>query len=103
LRRDVAIEDARGVVGRVARRPIRAGQEIVAQALEEAREIRAGDTVRVFAVVGNARVTLDAVATSGGRKGDTIVLKNPSTNTIFRAVVDGRDRAVIHAAPGDRS
>jgi flagella basal body P-ring formation protein FlgA len=97
LRRGVAIEDAGSVVGRVARRPIRAGQEIVAQALEEAREIRAGDTVRVFAMSGNARVTLDAVATSSGRKGDTIVLKNPLTHASFRAVVDGRDRAVIHA------
>jgi flagella basal body P-ring formation protein FlgA len=103
LHRSAAIEDVESVVGRVARRPIRAGQEIVAQALEEAREIRAGDTVRVEAMSGNARVTLDAVATSGGRKGDTIVLQNPMTHTSFRAVVDGRDKAVIHAGRGGGS
>ena len=103
LRAGVAIVNVESVVGRVARRTIRAGQEIVAQALEEPPEIRAGDTVRVAAVSGNARVSLDAVAASGGRKGDTIVLKNPLTHTSFRAVVDGRDRAVIHAGRGDGS
>jgi len=103
LRGDAAIEDPRLVIGRVARRRIRAGQEIMAQALETSREIRAGDTVRVSAVSGHARVTLDAVATSGGRTGDTIVLMNPATHTSFRAVVDGRDRAVVHAGPGDGS
>ena len=103
LRTGVAIRDVESVVGRVARRPIRAGQEIVPQALEEPREIRAGDTVRVSAVSGSARVSLDALATSGGRKGDTIVLKNPQTHTSFRAVVDGKGRAVIHAGRRDRS
>jgi flagella basal body P-ring formation protein FlgA len=98
-----AIEDAQAVVGRVARRPIRAGQEIVAQALENMREIRAGDTVRVSALSGNAHITMDAVATSGGRNGDMIVLKNPSTHASFRAVVDGRDHAVVHAGRGDGS
>jgi flagella basal body P-ring formation protein FlgA len=91
------------IVGRVARRPIRAGQEIAVAVLEEPREIRPGDTVRVLAVSGNARVTLDAVATSGGRKGDTILLKNPSTNSSFRAVIEGRDRAVVRAGRGDGS
>jgi flagella basal body P-ring formation protein FlgA len=103
LRTGVAIRDVESVVGRVARRPIRAGQEIVPQALEEPQEIRAGDTVRVSAASGSARISLEAVATSGGRKGDTIVLKNPQTHTSFRAVVDGKGRAVIHAGRGDRS
>jgi flagella basal body P-ring formation protein FlgA len=103
LHGSVAIEDVASVVGRVARRPIRAGQEIVAQGLEEAREIRPGDTVRVEAISGNAHVILDAVATSAGRKGDAIVLQNPATHTSFRAVVDGRDRAVIHTGRGDGS
>ncbi len=101
LLRAGGIKDFDGVAGRVVRRPIRAGEEIVAKELEYAREIGPGDTVHVLAVSGNARVTLDAVATSGGRKGDTIVLKNPGTNTSFRAVVDGRDRAVVHTGKGD--
>lgn len=103
LRRTGVIEDAGSIVGRVTRRPIRAGQEIVVQDLEEAREIRAGDLVRVLAVSGNARISLDALATSGGRKGEAIMLKNPTTHACFRATVAGRDRAVVQAGLGDGS
>jgi flagella basal body P-ring formation protein FlgA len=103
LRRSVGITDMESVVGRIARRPIRAGQEVVPTALEQPQEIRAGDTVRVAARSGNARVSLDALAMSGGRKGDTIVLKNPLTHANFRAVVDGRDRAVVYAGSRDGS
>ena len=103
LRRDPPIDNLQNVVGRVARRPIRAGQEIVPQLLDEPQEIRAGDTVHVAALSGNARISLDAYAVSGGRRGDTIVLKNPLTQNSFRAIVDGKDRAVIHADRGGRS
>ena len=103
LRAAAVIPSLDTVVGRLARRPIHAGQEIVPQLLEEPKEIRAGDTVRVAAQAGNARVSLDVLAISGGRKGDTVVLKNPTTHTSFRAVVDGKGHAVIHAERGDKS
>jgi len=103
LRAATVIQSLDTVVGRFARRPIRAGQEIAPQFLEEPKDIRAGDTVGVAAEVGNARVSLDVLAISGGRKGDTVVLRNPTTHASFRAVVDGKDHAVIHADRGGKS
>jgi flagella basal body P-ring formation protein FlgA len=102
-RRGAAIDRTETVAGRVSRRPIRAGQEILGEMLEEPHDVRSGDTVRVLAISGNARITLDAVATSGGRKGETIVLRNPSSRASFRAVVDGKDLALVRASLGDGS
>jgi flagella basal body P-ring formation protein FlgA len=102
-RRVAAIDRTETVAGRVSRRPIRAGQKILGEMLEEPHDVRGGDTVRVLAISGNARITLDAVATTGGRKGDTIVLRNPSSRASFRAVVDGKDRAVVRASLRDGS
>jgi flagella basal body P-ring formation protein FlgA len=103
LRAGMVIRNIDDVVGRVARRAIPAGQEITPQVLDSPPEIRAGDTVHVLAVIGNARVSLDALATSGGRKGDTILLTNPTTHTSFKATVDGRGRALVNTGRGGRS
>jgi flagella basal body P-ring formation protein FlgA len=102
-RRGGFIDRTEAVTGRVSKRPILAGQEILGEMLEEPHDVRGGDIVRVLAVSGNARITLDAIATGGGRKGDTIVLRNPSSRTSFRAVVDGKDRALVRAGLGDGS
>ena len=102
-RRGGSIDRTEAVAGLVSRRPIRAGQEILGEMLEEPHDVRGGDTVRVLAISGNARITLDALATTGGRKGDTIVLRNPSSRASFRAVVDGKDRALVRASLGDGS
>jgi flagella basal body P-ring formation protein FlgA len=102
-RRGGSIDRTENVAGRVSRRPIRAGEEIVGEMLEKPHDVLSGDTVRVLAISGNARITLDAVATTGGRKGDTIVLRNPSSQASFRAVVDGKDRALVRASLGDGS
>jgi flagella basal body P-ring formation protein FlgA len=91
------------VAGMTARKTIPAGQEIAANDLIVPLDVRAGDTVQVTVVSGNAVIRLDAIASSGGRKGDAIVLRNPATHASFRAVVDGNDRAVIRARKSERS
>ncbi len=96
FRSAAALTGTEQIAGRVARRRIEAGQEITADELVLPPDVRAGDTVRVTVVSGNALVRLDAVAASGGRKGDSIVVQNPTSHTNFRAVVDGKDSAVVH-------
>jgi len=103
LRSGSQIEDVRDVVGRVAKHPIAAGQELLPEMLYEVREIHAGDRVQVLADCGNARVRLEAVALGDGRKGETIVVRNPVTHSAFRAIVQARGQVVVHAGLGDRS
>jgi flagella basal body P-ring formation protein FlgA len=103
LRSGPRVEDIGDVAGRIAKRSIAAGQEILPQMLDEVREIRAGDRVQVLADCGNARVSLEAVALGDGRKGETIVVRNPVTHSAFRAIVQARGQVVVHAGRGDRS
>jgi len=103
LRSGPQIEGVRDAVGRVAKHSIAAGQEILPQMLDAVREIRAGDRVQVLADCGNARVSLEAVALGDGRKGETIVVRNPVTHSAFRAIVQARGQVVVHAGRGDRS
>lgn len=103
LRSGPVLGDIRDVVGRVAKRSIAAGQEILPQMLDEVREIHAGERVHVLADCGNARVSLEAVALGDGRKGETIVVRNPVTRSAFRAIVQDRGQVVVHAGRGDRS
>jgi flagella basal body P-ring formation protein FlgA len=103
LRSGPQIGDVRDVLGRVARHSIAAGQEILPRMLDEIREIHAGDRVQVLADCGNARVSLEAVALGDGRKGETIVVRNPATHSAFRAIVQARGQVVVHAGRGDRS
>ncbi len=103
FRPDTTLSDPEQIAGRIARRRIEAGQEITVEELAIPPDIRAGDTVHVTVIIGNAQVTLEAIAASGGRKGDSIVLQNPMSHTNFRAVVDGKDRAVVHPRNGAQS
>jgi len=98
--RSRTIDKPEDAIGMVARRRIRAGEGITAELIEAPREINAGDKVRVVVVSGNARIAVDAIAVAGGRRGETIMLRNPSTRAIYRAVVDGSDRAIVVARAG---
>ena len=87
------------VIGKWARREIRAGQRIVAEALEDPKDVVRGETVRVTVVDGAATITLDAVAGSSGNKGDSVLIHNPSTGKTFQAQVEDRKRVVVNATP----
>ena len=103
LRSGPRVEDIREVAGRIARHSIAAGEEILPRMLEEVREIHAGDRVRVLADCGNARISLEAIALGDGRKGETIMVRNPVTHSAFRAVVQSRGQVAVHAGREDHS
>jgi flagellar basal body P-ring formation protein FlgA len=86
------------VAGKVARRTLQAGQPIVAEALDELQDVLRGETVHVQAIDGAATIRFDAVAQSSGRKGDIIVVHNPSSGRNFRALIDGREQVVVRGA-----
>jgi flagella basal body P-ring formation protein FlgA len=98
LRNDIA-RDLEEVVGRMPRRAIRAGLPFFRTDLIEPLQVQRGDLVDVTAIAGATQLRLPAVAETPGRQGDMISLKNPRSGKIFRARVEGKDRALVMAWP----
>ncbi len=88
------------IIGTIARSRISAGQEFVAGMLDERKDISTGDMVRVRVMEGAATLSLDAIARSSGRKGQSILVHNPATGKNFRAVVEAKGRATVQSSPG---
>ena len=87
------------VAGKVARKNIAAGQRFAPVDLEEPKDVVKGGPVRVRVIDGLAVVSFDAVAEASGKKGDTILVHNPSSGRNFRAVVEEKGKAVVQMAP----
>jgi flagella basal body P-ring formation protein FlgA len=81
-------------LGREASRAIQAGEALVASRLLAAREIVRGDRVQVEANAGAARLTVEAIAETTGRRGSRVLLRNPASLRRFHAIVSGPRRAV---------
>jgi flagella basal body P-ring formation protein FlgA len=62
-------------------------------------EIVKGDHVTVMVHSGLSTLTLDAEATTSGRRGEGIWLKNPHSGKLFRASIDGPNTASIQVNP----
>jgi flagella basal body P-ring formation protein FlgA len=90
------------IVGKVARRPIPAGQRIPPDALDEFKEVAQGQTVRVKVVDGAATIIFDGVAQSSGKKGECIFVHHPSNGKVFRARVEDRGQVLVVSAPGNK-
>jgi len=78
----------------LARRSIQSGDRLVPAMLDDPPEVVKGEKVHVQVTAGLARLSLDAVAQSGGKRGDTILLHNPLSGRNFRALVTDRGEAV---------
>jgi len=85
---------AEKTIGKLARRSIQPGDRLVPGMLEDPPEVAKGENVHVQVTAGLARLSLDAVAQSAGKKGDTILLHNPLSGRNFRALVTDRGEAV---------
>ncbi|MCE5309817.1 MAG: flagellar basal body P-ring formation chaperone FlgA [Acidobacteriales bacterium] len=82
------------VVGSIPRRSIEAGKAVSAAVLGQPRVVEKGDRVAVEVRTGSMKLTMDAVSETGGRSGETVVLRNPSSGKRFRARIEGKGRAV---------
>ena len=84
--------------GKVARRTLPAGQAIVAGELDDLKDVLRGETVHVQAIDGGASIRFDAVAQSSGKKGEIIIVHNPSSGKNFRALIEGREQVLVRGA-----
>jgi flagella basal body P-ring formation protein FlgA len=98
LRKDIA-RNLEEVVGRVPRRALRMGMPVFRTDLIEPLQVQRGDLVDVTAISGAAQLRLPALAETQGRQGDMISLKNPRTGKIFRARIEGKDKALVMPWP----
>jgi flagella basal body P-ring formation protein FlgA len=57
---------------------------------------RRGDLVKVIYRSGSLTLSLHALALDSGRRGDTVRLRNTTSGTVFRAVLDGRKSACLY-------
>jgi flagella basal body P-ring formation protein FlgA len=88
---------AESVAGKIPRIPIRAGSEIRLDTLDAPKDVMRGDTVKVEVSIGGARLALDAIAETSGSAGAQILVRNPVSNKIFSARVEGKGRASVSA------
>lgn len=98
LRNDIA-RNLEEVVGRMPRRPLRPGLPVFRADLIEPFQVLRGDLVDVTAIAGATQLHLPALAETPGRQGDMISLKNQHSGKIFRARVEGKDKALVMVWP----
>jgi flagella basal body P-ring formation protein FlgA len=94
LRNDIA-RNVEEVVGRMPRRAIREGLPVLRADLIEPFQVQRGDLVDVTAIAGAAQLHVPALAETAGRQGDLITLKNAHSGKMFRARIEGKDRALV--------
>jgi flagella basal body P-ring formation protein FlgA len=85
------------VVGRALIRTAREGSALLRSDLTEPLLVRRGESVTVSVVSGGAQIQLEATAENQGRQGDLVSLRNPSSGKLFRARVEGKDKAILVA------
>lgn len=93
--------DAERAAGMVVVRAIPAGAEIRGELLALPNEVNRGDAVAVEVRSGGARLAFTGKAESSGRNGDLVAVRNPSSNRIFRARVDGKGKVTVEAGGND--
>ena len=83
------------VIGKCPRQPIRAGESVRRETLEQPTLVRRGDSVRVVVRNGGAQLELDGWAESSGAAGDTVYVRNPDSARRFTARVEGKGRVIV--------
>jgi flagella basal body P-ring formation protein FlgA len=82
-------------VDHVARRFVDKGAPISAADLMDANDVNRGDTVTVEVQSGGAVLLLPAQADMSGRLGQIIPLRNAASGKVFRAMITGKDKALL--------
>jgi flagella basal body P-ring formation protein FlgA len=83
------------VVGRVTTRRLIAGNPIALAALLKPKQVNSGAVVRVDVQDGATHLSLDGRAETGGRTGDMVTVRNPSSGKAFQARVIGEDAVLV--------
>jgi flagella basal body P-ring formation protein FlgA len=83
------------IEGLAPRRRIAAGTPVTLAMLARGLDVRPGEPVKVRVHAGAANLSFASRAETGGRAGDTILLRNPDSGYRFRAKVEGRAQVSI--------
>jgi len=97
------VDTVRDVLGNLPRCTIRAGEAVYAGQLRVPEDVKRGETVSVTVVSGDARLRFDARAETTGRRGDSVLIENPSNGAKFEAEVIGRREVIVRAGATEES
>jgi flagella basal body P-ring formation protein FlgA len=86
---------AEAVIGMAARRPLKAGDPVLAHDVAPPLVIKAGDTVEVVYAAGGVTLTLQGKALANAAAGDSFGVLNTSSKKVIEAVATGADTAVV--------
>lgn len=88
------VRNAEQAVGAQLNRRLSAGELLRQNHLSAPLYAKRGDMVQVQCRTGALVVSLSAKALDNGRKGDSIRLRNTTSDSVFKAVLDGRKKAI---------
>jgi flagella basal body P-ring formation protein FlgA len=98
VRREKYLTNTTQIEGMLARRSISSGTALLLEMVESPREVSRGDTVSVIVQTGAARLEVQVLAETDGRKGEIISVRNPRSGRSFRARVE--EKGVATVVPG---
>jgi len=82
--------------GKRAKKTLRANEIVCAASIEPRPLVARGDEITVRYLSSNVSLTIDGVAQNDGRAGDSLLVLNPHSHDLFRAVVSGAREVTIH-------
>ncbi len=87
--------DAEAIIGKAARRPLRAGAAVASRDVAAPQVIHRGDAVQVVYRDGGVSLTLQGQAVEAAALGDPVPVLNTATKAVIQAIAVGPDQAVI--------
>lgn len=92
---DDMLSDIQGVDGKRVKRYVPVGAALRASDLEVIPAVLSEQKVAVHVVAGSFDIETTGIAEQEGRLGETILVRNPSSDTSFRAQVTSRNRVEV--------
>ena len=90
-----APRDADGVIGKTARRPLRAGSAVAEHDLSNSILIKRDDVVEVGYHSDGVSLTLQGKAMADAAAGEPVSIQNMASKKVIQAIVTGPDEAVV--------
>jgi flagella basal body P-ring formation protein FlgA len=92
------LTDAQAAIGKLPLRPIAAGDPLLDNFLEPAKDVARGDTVEVEVRGDGTLIRTAGIAEQSGNRGATIIVRNATSGRKFRARVEDKDK--VSVVPG---
>jgi flagella basal body P-ring formation protein FlgA len=90
-----APRDADQIIGKVARRPLRAGSAVASHDVSAPQVIKANDAVQVAYRTGGVSLVLMGKAMGSAAVGESVEVMNPISKKVIQAIASGADEAVV--------